>query len=37
MGEEFTIKFQFDSEKPIKNALFGFGIENNRGEGLLIK
>ena len=32
MGEEFTIKFQFDSEKPIKNALFGFGIENNRGE-----
>jgi len=32
MGEEFTIKFQFNSENAIKNALFGFGIENNRGE-----
>lgn len=31
IGEPFHIKFKFESPEPIKNALFGFGIEDSEG------
>jgi lipopolysaccharide transport system ATP-binding protein len=32
MGSGFSIKFQFISTQPLRNVLFGFGIEDNQGQ-----
>jgi lipopolysaccharide transport system ATP-binding protein len=32
LGDDFIIKFQFESNDIISNALFGFGIENDQGQ-----